>query len=417
MSNRQFHNSGWTHSQVLEDLKITQESDFSWNDPHNLKASYFAGEDVVEVAKEAFNLYMSDNAIYGASLYPSLPQLEVEVVDMVLELLNAPDSATGMLTTGGTESIMLAVKTARDWARSEKPQITQPNIVLPDSAHPAFVKAAHLLGMEVKRTPETTSRQADPQALRDAINSNTVMLIGSAPPYPLGLVDPIEEIALIGTERELWVHVDACIGGFVLPFAEELGEQVPCFDFRNTGVTSMSTDLHKYGYANRGASVLALREQHLHTYQRFSNGDWPGGTYSTLGLAGSRASGPVASAWAVMRYLGLEGYRERVRGIIEAKNAFTETIEATGELQVVGEPQGGNISVISNHLDMFAVADMMESRGWRLGRLQRPPGLIILLNFRHAEIADEFGTDLMQVIEDIHAGRAVRSSTDSVYVA
>ena len=215
----------------MKTLQAAHDGDFSWNDPHNLKASYYAGDDVVRVAREAFDLYMSDNAIYGASLYPSLPQLEAEVVEMVMELLNAPVDGAGMVTTGGTESIMLAVKTARDWAKTEKPHIDKPNIVVPDTAHPAFVKAAHLLGMEVVRGSETDHHRADADAMRDRVNPDTVMIIGSAPPYPLGLVDPIEAIAAIALEYGLWMHVDACIGAFMLPFAEDLGESVPLVRF------------------------------------------------------------------------------------------------------------------------------------------------------------------------------------------
>ena len=311
---------------------------------------------------------------------------------------------------------MLAVKTARDWARTERPQIERPNLVLPDSAHPAFVKAAETLGIKVVRAAPTESLRADPDALADLVDSDTVMLVGSAPPYPIGLVDPIADIARLGAERGLWVHVDACVGGFVLPFAEDLGEPVPCFDFRNDGVTSMSADLHKYGYANRGSSVLALRSRELHRHQRFSNGDWPGGTYTSLGFAGSRPSGPVASAWAVMRYLGTDGYRERVRGIIEAKRRFTEVVEGTGALEVIGEPEGGNISVTSRSIDMTSLGDVLETRGWRFGRLRRPPGLVLLMNYRHSETAETFAEDLAAAIADDKAGRFQHTGDDAVYV-
>jgi sphinganine-1-phosphate aldolase len=416
MSNRKFHASGWDESQVMATLCAAHDGDFAWNDPHNLKASYYAGDDVVKVARAAFDLYMSDNAVYGGSLYPSLPRLESEVIEMVMEMLNAPAEAAGMVTTGGTESIMLAVKAARDWARAEKPGIARANIIVPDSAHPAFVKAAHLLEMDVVRVAESAKHCADANAIRDQVDRNTIMVVGSAPPYPLGIVDPISDIAAVALEHDLWMHVDACIGGFMLPFAEDLGEVVPKFDFRIAGVTSMSADLHKYGYANRGSSTMIVRDKSLQLHQRFSNGDWPGGTYSTLGFAGSRASGPVASAWAVMRYLGFDGYRERVRGIIEAKHKFTEEIERSGELSVIGTPQGGNISVTCESVDMFAFADGMEKKGWRLGRLQRPAGLILLLNYRHGEVAKEFGADLSQVIDDVRAGRVTRSTGDAVYV-
>ena len=417
MSNRSFQVSGQSEEQIFEALDSGRQGDFAWNDLHNLKAAYFAGEEVVRVAKRAFDLYMSDNAIYAATLYPSLPRIEAEVVAMVQEMLNAPAGAGGMVTTGGTESIMLAVKAARDWARVEKPQVKNPKLLLADSAHPAFVKAAVLLGLAVTRAPETASYRADASVMRALVDEDTVMIVGSAPPYPLGLVDPIEDIGAIAVEHNLWMHVDSCIGGFVLPFAEDLGEPVPRFDFRVPGVTSMSADLHKYGYANRGSSTLLLRDASLLEHQRFTNGDWPGGIYSTLGVAGSRASGPVVSAWAVMKLLGFDGYRERVRGIIEAKRCFAAAIAEVDEVAVIGAPEGGNISVFSTTLDMHAVAEGLVERGWGLGRLQRPPGLILLLNYRHGEVAGEFGTDLKQVVADVRAGRRESSGGGAVYVA
>ncbi len=416
MSNRRFAAEGLSPDEISAAMDAMRADDRTWDDPRNLKASYYAGEEVSRIAAEAFNLHMGDNAIYGASVYPSLPAYEAEVAAMGLELFDAPEGASGTVTTGGTESIAMAVKTARDWARAHKPAVGMPEIVLPRTAHVAFEKAAQLFGLKVVRMAASVDYRADVPAMAAAIGANTVMIVGSAPPYPYANVDPITEIAALAVDHGLWMHVDACIGGFILPFARDLGHDVPAFDFAVPGVTSMSADLHKYGYALRGSSLLLLRDEALSEYQRFSSADWPAGRYTTMGIAGSRNGGPVASAWAVMRYLGFNGYRERVAKILEAKRRLIEGIGAIDGLAVLGAPEGGHFAFRSMAQDTTAIAEAMTMRGWMLARGEDPPAIMLLLNYRHGEMVDGFLADLARAIDDVAQGRVESAGEGAVYV-
>ena len=416
-ANRTFAEQGREADDVFAEMDAIASGDRHWDDTRNLKASYWAGEDVVAVMHEAYRRHVDDNAIYGASLYPSLVRYEAEVVAMALDMLEAPEGAAGGITTGGTESILMAVRTARDWGRVHRPGATQPEVILPETAHPAFEKAAQIVGMTVVRLEQSPDWRADVAAMEAAIGPNTVMLVGSAPPYPYGIVDPIPEIAALALANGLWMHVDGCIGGFLLPFLGELGEEAPPFDFRVAGVDSISADLHKFGYSGRGASLLLLRDGANEAYQRFSSDAWPSGTYSTLNFGGSRNGGAIASSWAVMRYLGRAGYRERVASIVATKRAIAEGLAADGRLAVLGRPQGANICIVSDSLDMVAVAEGMDDKGWLTGRLQRPPGLLLLITPRHAGIADALLADFRAVADDVASGRRSAQGSQAVYVS
>jgi len=241
-------------------MDFARDKDTHWHALKNLTASYFGGHDVAEIAQVAFCKHIGDNVIQQHGLHPSVAKYECEVLEMVLALFNAPKGATGTFTTGGSESILLALKTARERARALKPELGIPEIIVPQSAYAVFNKACHLLGIKLVQMTTSPDFRADIEGMRDAINNNTIMMVGSAPPFPYGVVDPISELASIAKNHNIWFHVDACIGGFVLPFARDLGESVPAFDFSVDGVTSISCDFHKYGYAYRGCSVILLRE-------------------------------------------------------------------------------------------------------------------------------------------------------------
>lgn len=252
-------------------------------------------------------MYFSENAL-GPSAFPSLARFEKDVIAWTLGLLNADDDASGSMTSGGTESILMAVKTARDWSRERRPNLLEPVVLAPYSAHPAFNKAAHYLGLEVKRVPLGEDYRADVGRMADAIDDRTVMLVGSAPQFAHGVIDPISDLAQLAQEKELWLHVDACVGGFIAPFARELGRPIPPFDFTVPGVTSMSADLHKYGFTAKGASTFLLCAKELRKYQVFEFAEWSRGNYSSPTIPGTRPGGPIAAAWAVLNYLGWDGY-------------------------------------------------------------------------------------------------------------
>jgi glutamate/tyrosine decarboxylase-like PLP-dependent enzyme len=395
-------------------MLAARANDLPWRAPRIFKPAYFAGEDLVEVANAAYQMYVSDNALYGNSAFPSIGRYEREVVGMLLELMDAPPGAGGSITGGGTESNMMAVKAARDWAREAKPRATAPEMVLPRTAHPSFEKAAHMFGVKPVRMAASVDWRADVAGMAAAINENTVMIVGSAPPYPYGTTDPIAALSALAERHRLWLHTDACLGGFILPFARRLGREVPDFDFALPGVTSISIDAHKFGYCNKGVSILLLRDAALERFQRTSFEDWPSGMYSTPNIIGSRSGGAIASAWAVMNYLGLEGYQERVRVILSIRDRLFAAIRAAG-LEIIGEPDAYNFAFTGAGLDMHAVADALESRGWTVGRANEPSSIQLMVNRAHDESVEDFGRDLNVAVDDVRAGRVRVSGAKSVY--
>ncbi len=400
---------------IRVDLEKARREDHSWKDPRNLRASYFAGDDVVQLATEAFTSYLGKNALYGALAYPSLRRYETEVVEILLRLFQARPGATGSLTTGGTESIFMAVKTARDWARQHHPTAGTPTLVVPRTAHAAFSKAADLLGLRVQRMTKSPDFRADLDGMSRAIDRDTIMIVGSAPPYPYGVVDPLPDIAALADRHGLWMHVDACVGGMVLPFVRDLGHDLPAFDFALPSVASVSIDLHKYGYAFHGCSALLLRDQALAEYQRYQFDAWPVGSYTTMNFIGSRGGGPVASAWAVMKYLGFSGYRSRVANMLEAKRKFIDGIRKIDGLEVFGAPQGTHFSFGSPSLDITVVAQEMSQRGWSFARQVDPPGMLLLMNGFHVAVVDDFLRDLDEAVSGVKAGRLRADPGPAVY--
>ena len=299
MSNR-FPSTPTPRDALFRELEAAREGDVDWRGGRLGIYTHFGGEDVLEVAKEASRLYFSENAL-GPGAFPSLKRFEDDVVSWTLGLLNGGDRAYGSMTSGGTESIFMAVKTARDHARSIRPEMKDPVVVVPYSAHPAFNKAGHLLAVRVRRVPIGDDFRADVEAMAGAIDENTIMLVGSAPQFAHGVIDPIEDLAALAREHGLWLHVDACVGGFIAPFVRKLGYPIPDFDFSVDGVTSMSADLHKYGFAPKGASTVLFSDASLRRYQMFEFDEWSRGHYASPTLAGTRPGGPIAGAWAVLR--------------------------------------------------------------------------------------------------------------------
>ena len=405
--------SDW--SQLKAQMETGRGQDVPWHDGRSFKPAYYAGEEVLEVATEAYAMYINQNALYSRSGYPSLHQYESEVVAMMLEMLNAPEGAGGNLTTGGTETNFMAVKTARDWARSRNGAVDSPQIIVPRSAHPSFDKAGEMLGVEVVRMRHSPDYLADIEAMAAHIGERTIMLVGSAPPYPYGQTDPIAEIAALARDHHLWMHVDGCLGGFILPFARERDPSIPDFDLGVPGVTSISADIHKYGYAAKGVSALLLVDAGLEEHQRSTFDDWPSGLYSTANVMGSRSGGAVASAWAVMNHLGREGYTEIVSNLIDVRERFVEGIESVEGLKVIAKPHAFNFAFLAEGFDIYAVADGMIDRGWTLGRAAEPPSIQLMINLSHQPVVEAFVDDLAQVSKDARTGRITARTTDSIY--
>jgi sphinganine-1-phosphate aldolase len=416
MSYNQLPAQGHNWEKVKAEMEAAQKDDLPWHSERMfIGGSYFGGDDVVEVANEAYQMYINYNALYATKIFPSLVRYETDIVGALLEMMNAPTGASGSITTGGTESLIMAVKTAHAWAHDRRPEATAPEIVAPHAAHPAFDKTAHLMGIKAVRLTQSPDFRADIKAMQRAINENTIMLAASAPSYPFGITDPIPEIADLAEKHGLWLHVDACHGGFIFPFARKLGYSIPDYDFAVPGVTSISVDVHKLGYANKGVSTMLLRDASLETYQRYTFENWPAGAYSTQNLMGSRSGGGLASAWAVLNYLGEEGYLERVGKILETRERFLEGIRVINGLEIWGEPQAYLIAFGSDAFDIFAVDEGMTERGWLSSRLLDPPAIHLFLDMSHASIVDDYLHDLAEVVNAVKSGKIQSREKGALY--
>ncbi len=389
---------------LLERMRERKREDADWRAGRTFSLIYPAGEDVDRLLAEASALYVHENAL-NPLRFPSLRAMEAEVVQITLGLLHGDGRAGGCLTSGGTESILMAVKTARDRARAER-GITRPELLAPYSAHPAFAKAAELLGLELVQAPLARDHRVDVAGVAERISDRTALMVGSAPNYPFGVVDPIPELAALAAARGISFHTDACLGGFLWPFLERLGEPVPAFDFRVPGVTTISADVHKYGYSTKGASVIAHRDREsLRRYQRFAFDRWPGGSYASNALAGARSGAPIAAAWAVLHFLGEHGYLERARQVRDTFRKIRAGIDAIPGLRVLGDPRMSLLAFGAEGFDVMGVGDAMDELGWCLDRQRDPDALHLMLSPLHARIADAFLADLRESASRPRAAR------------
>lgn len=398
---------GTPREALFATMRARKARDADWKGGRTWSLIYPAGEDVDDVLREANNLYLFENAL-NPFRFPSLREMELDVVSMTADLLHGGEGAGGAMTSGGTESILMAVKTARDRAHAEK-GITQPEMVVPLSAHPAFAKAGKYFCVAVKQVPLRADLRADVDAAARLITDNTVLLVGSAPNYPHGVIDPIPELAALAAARDISFHTDACVGGFLLPFLERLGHPVPPFDFRVPGVTTISADVHKYGYCTKGASVIAHRSRETLQYQMFLYDQWPGGLYGSPAMAGARPAAPVAASWAVMNYLGEAGYMRLAAVIWDTTRRLRAGIEAIPGLHVWGNPDASLLAFGSEVVDIMAVGDVMDDRGWHLDRQTNPAALHMMVTPNHAKVVDRFLTDLRDAVSQHGATRGVQA--------
>lgn len=379
--------------------------DARWRDGRTAVYVFNAGEDVAAVQKAAYSQYMSENGL-GPLAFPSLKGMEAEVVDMALGLLHAPDGAAGAITSGGTDSITMAMKSARDHLLTSRgltvQQSSSLNVVLPHSAHLAFDKAAHLMAVEVRRVPVRGDLLADVEAMAAAADDRTCLLVGSAPSFPYGLIDDIEALGQLAVARDLWLHVDACVGGYIAPFVRMNGVEVPSFDFAVPGVRSLSADLHKYGYCAKGASTVLFRDREGYDRMVFDESNWPGGRMITPTLAGTRPGGAIAAAWAVMHYLGVAGYRQRQGQVTAARERVEAGVRALG-FEVLGRPLLGIVAFSHPTLDVYAIYKGLYQRGWFSSLTTEPPALHLMLSPFHEQMLDEYLEDLAEIAADAPA--------------
>jgi glutamate/tyrosine decarboxylase-like PLP-dependent enzyme len=369
----QIPQQGLSKAEILSTLKTFKSRDMDWKAGKVWCYVYNPGEDPAQVTQEAYLSFLSENGL-DPTVFPSLLKLETEVVRAVIHLLHGDSNAVGHLTSGGTESILLAVKTARDKARAEHPEIAQPEMVLPRTAHAAFHKAAHYLNVKpvlVDIDPQTFKVRAED--MHAAITPNSILLVASAPNYSQGVIDPIVDIGKIAQERNLLFHVDACVGGLHLSFMRKLGYEVPDFDFAVPGVTSLSTDLHKYGYAAKGCSVVMYRSKDIRKYQIFACTETTAYTLINPTVLSSKSGGPMAGAWAILNFLGEEGYKKIIRDVQDATSKLIDGINSIEGLQVLGEPAMCMFSFKSDVINVYQLADEMNQRGWYIqGQFSTP---------------------------------------------
>ena len=396
------------HGQAWPELKTEMinrgSGDAKWREGKTAVYVFNAGEDVARVQKEAYTLYMSENGL-GPAAFPSLKQMEDEVIGMGLSLLHAPETGVGSITSGGTDSITMAIKAARDYHRSKHPSpaIQKLNIVAPFSAHPAFDKAAQMMDLELRRIACGPNLLADPAAMSAAIDANTMMIVGSAPCFPYGLIDPIEALGQIAERENKWLHVDACVGGYIAPFVRMNGADIKPFDFEVNGVSSMSADLHKYGYCAKGASSVLFRSEDLMAHMIFDCDGWPGGRMITPTLSGTRPGGAISAAWAVMNYLGIEGYKSKQKMVTDARETIEEGVKALG-FEILGTPQVGIVAFSHPTENVYAIYKQMYKRGWFTSLTTEPRSLHLMLSPFHAEVTDIYLMDLKNSLEQVMSG-------------
>jgi len=381
---------GWTTEEIVSALASKRSADARWQEGRTFGLVFDGGPEVREVAEAVAADFLHDNALNTAA-FPSLGQIQSEVVAICCDLVHAPPGAAGFMTSGGTESILMAVKAARERGLAER-GVTQPEIVLATSAHAAFHKAAHYFGLTVRSVPVGPDWRADPAAMAAAATPRTVLVVGSAPQYPQGVIDPIPALAEIAAQVGASLHVDACMGGFVLPFMEQLGRAVPPWDFRVEGVTTLSADLHKLGYAPKGASVLLHRTKELRRYQTFTTDDWLGGRYASPAMQGTRPGLPMACAWAVLHRLGLEGYRRLTAAALDAAGRIRAGVGEIDGLGVLGQPDAHLLAIAGEGI--FGVGEAMAGRGWFLDRQGPPDALHLTVSAGNAPVVDAFLADL-----------------------
>lgn len=399
-------NEGTSPEAIFSHLDQLKHDDVRWREGRAFSLVYYGGADVLAVAEEAYRRYSTENAL-NTDAFPGLRTLQAEVVGFVGEWLDAGDEGAGFMTSGGTESILMAVKTARERGRREL-GITVPNVVLPTSAHAAFEKGCYYFGLESRRVAVGPDWRADARAMEAAIDDNTVLLVGSAPQYPQGVIDPIAELAALAAARNINCHVDACMGGVTLTYLALLGESVPPWNFAVPGVTSISVDLHKYGYTAKGASVIMHRNKKLRSYQTFITDNWLGGVYGSSGVLGTKGGGSMAAAWAVMRYLGNDGYMRVTAAARAACLQLAAGVRAIPELTIRADPDATLLAfgaADETQLDVFALADALWRRGWYVDRQGPPPSLHCTVSVVHDGKIDAFVGDLRASLDEVVEAR------------
>ena len=390
---------GLDKEKLAEQMERSKANDAEWKKGRSWGLVYFAGDEHTDFIKQVYGQFFSENGA-GPELFPSLRRFEAELVSMVIGLLGGAEDEVGTMTSGGTESILLAVKAYRDYARGKKPDIREPEIIVPESVHPAFLKAADYFDINVVYVPLDKGYRVNIDKVRDSITDQTICLVASAPSFSHGVVDPVSEMGRIAIDHDVGLHVDACLGSFLLPFMRKLGIDVTGFDFGVPGVTSISADLHKNGYTAKGASVILYKSPELRRYQYYVNTDWPGGMYASPTMQGTRPGGAIAAAWASLMVLGEDGYLELARRSMEVTNALISGIQSLPGLHILGRPEMNVFSFSSREVNIHSLGQRLDAMGWRLNRQNSPHALHMIATPNHEQAVVPFLSDLGKVLED-----------------
>lgn len=412
--------SGLSHEKILHDIQSMHDLEtVRWREGYVSGGIYHGDQEHINFLNKVYALQSQSNPIHS-DLFPSATKFEAEIVSMVAHMHGKGKTADsgsvcGTVTSGGTESILCAIKSYRDRARAEK-GITEPEMIVPTTAHAAFDKASQYFNIKQVKIPVTGNYSADISALKRAINNNTMVIVGSAPSFPHGTFDPIKEMSDIALKHGIGFHTDCCLGGFVVPFAEKLGYKVPIVDFCLPGVTSMSVDTHKYGYAAKGTSVVLYRTPELRHYQYYTLTEWPGGLYFSPTLAGSRPGALSAACWAAMLAMGEEGYLKATKAIIETADKIKESAKSIPELKILGEPVW-ILAFASDSLNIYEVLDQMGKKHWNLNGLHKPACFHIALTLRQTQpgVAEKFIADLKESVAYVKANPGSKDGLAPVY--
>lgn len=401
---------GRTADELLAELAERKGGDVPWADGRVFAYIYDAGPEARQLLERAYNLYMIENVLDPTS-FPSCRELERDIISMAIDLLRGDAGTRGSFTSGGTESILLSVKTARDHARATRPAVTAPELLLPETAHPAFFKACAYFDVKpvvVPVRPEVFT--ADVPAMERAISDQTIMLVASAPSYAHGVVDPVPELGALAERHGLLLHVDCCVGGMYLPWARQLGARMPDFDFTVPGVTQISMDFHKWGYAAKGASCILYRDEALWHHQLFAWSGWTGYTVVNSTMQSTKSGGPLAACWAILQFLGAEGYLRMARATQEAAHKLREAVASIEGLYVLGDPPGNLVALAASDFDIFGLAQRMRERGWfvqpQFGFGPSPANVHLSIGASNAPHMDAFLAELREVVAELRRGPA-----------
>ena len=395
--------SGREAAQILEQLKGFASGDPRYKEGRSWSLSYYLDDELEQFQAQAYQAFAGANGL-NPSAFKSLKRFENDIIAITAALLHGPKEVCGVMTSGGTESCLLAVKTYRDLA-AVKRRVKKPEMIIPSTAHVAWFKASEYFGVRIRLLPLDAQLHADVGQLEALINRHTMMILGSAPEYPHGTIDPIEAMGEIAHRRGVPLHVDACVGGFILPFMEMNARALPLWDYRVRGVTSISADLHKYGFAAKGASTITYRSMDYLKHQMFVQQDWPGGVFASPALLGTRPGGAYAAAWATLQYFGESGYRELARRTCEAVDQLCAGIQSIDGLKLLATPQGPLLAYGASdpQVNIYAVGDQMDAKGWNVNRLQNPDGLHAMVTAQHLAVVQTYLADLRAAVAAVRA--------------